>query len=373
MTESRNQDEVTEAQIASHWREEELIHPTSGFIAQANMADPAVHERFSAENFPDCFREYAELLTWDKYWHTTVDTSNPPFWKWWAGGRLNASFNCVDRHLEEHRNKAAFIWVAEPEDEQDQVITYQELYVRVNEFAALLRDFAGVKAGDRVTFHMPMMPALPVSMLACARLGAVHSQVFGGFSGTACGDRIVDSGSHVLITMDGYYRNGDLLDHKVKADEAVAQAEAGGQKVDKVLVWRRSPGQYSSETPMVEGRDFFVDEVLEKYRGERVEPESMPSEAPLFLMYTSAVRRPSPRAVSTAPADTCPTSPGRRSTTRTSIPRTSTGASPTSAGSPATRTSCTGRCRSRLRASSTRAFRRTPTPDVRGASRSGWA
>ena len=287
MTESRNQDEVTEAQIASHWREEELIHPTSGFIAQANMADPAVHERFSAENFPDCFREYAELLTWDKYWHTTVDTSNPPFWKWWAGGRLNASFNCVDRHLEEHRNKAAFIWVAEPEDEQDQVITYQELYVRVNEFAALLRDFAGVKAGDRVTFHMPMMPALPVSMLACARLGAVHSQVFGGFSGAACGDRIVDSGSNVLITMDGYYRNGDLLDHKVKADEAVAQAEAGGQKVDKVLVWRRSPGQYASEPPMVEGRDFFVDEVLEKYRGERVEPKSMPSEAPLFLMYTS--------------------------------------------------------------------------------------
>ena len=262
MTESKDQPQITEAQIASHWREEELIHPTSGFIAQANMADPGVHERFSEENFPECFREYAELLTWDKYWHTTVDTSNPPFWKWWAGGRLNASFNCVDRHLKEHRNKAAFIWVAEPEDEQDQVITYQELYVRVNEFAALLRDFAGVKAGDRVTFHMPMMPELPVSMLACARLGAVHSQVFGGFSGSACGDRIVDSGSHVLITMDGYYRNGALLDHKVKADEAVAQAEAGGQKVDKVLVWRRSPGQYSSETPMVEGRDFFVDEVL---------------------------------------------------------------------------------------------------------------
>ena len=287
MTDSKNQDEVTEAQIASHWREEELIHPTAGFISQANMSDPAVHDRFSEENFPDCFREYAELLTWDKYWHTTVDTSNPPFWKWWAGGRLNASFNCVDRHLEEHRNKAAFIWVAEPEDEQDQVITYQELYVRVNEFAALLRDFAGVKAGDRVTFHMPMMPALPVAMLACARLGAVHSQVFGGFSGAACGDRIVDSGSNVLITMDGYYRNGDLLDHKVKADEAVAQAEAGGQKVDKVLVWRRYPGKYSSETPMVEGRDFFVDELLGQYRGARVEPESMPSEAPLFLMYTS--------------------------------------------------------------------------------------
>ena len=134
---------------------------------------------------------------------------------------------------------------------------------------------------------MPMLPELPVAMLACARLGVVHSQVFGGFSGFACGDRIVDSGSRVLITMDAYYRNGDLLDHKIKADEAVAQAEKGGAKVDKVLVWRRYPGRASSPTPMVEGRDFYVDDLLSSYRGRRVEPVSMPAEAPLFLMYTS--------------------------------------------------------------------------------------
>ena len=287
MTTTDESMEVSEAQIASHWREEEVIEPRPGFIAQANMGDPGVLDRFSRDKFPEYFREYADLLSWDQYWHTTLDTSNPPFWKWFAGGKLNASYNCVDRHLAEARNKAAFIWVAEPEDEADRVITYQELYVRVNEFAALLRDFCGLKAGDRVTFHMPMTPELPVAMLACARLGVVHSQVFGGFSGNACGDRIVDSESRVLITLDSYYRNGSLLDHKVKADEAVAQAENGGVKVDKVLVWQRYPGKYSSPTPMVDGRDYLVDELLADYRGKRVEPVSMPAEAPLFLMYTS--------------------------------------------------------------------------------------
>jgi acetyl-CoA synthetase len=287
MTESNDNMDVSESQIASHWREEEVIEPKPGFVAQANMSDPAVFDRFGLDNFPEYFREYADLLSWDQDWHTTLDTSNPPFFNWFAGGKLNASYNCVDRHLAEAKNKAAFIWVAEPEDEGDRVITYQELYVRVNEFAALLRDFCGLKAGDRVTLHMPMLPELPVAMLACARLGVVHSQVFGGFSGNACGDRVVDSESHVLITMDSYYRNGKLLDHKVKADEAVAQAEKGGVKVDKVLVWERFPGKYSSPTPIVDGRDYIVDDLLKDFRGKIVEPVSMPAEAPLFLMYTS--------------------------------------------------------------------------------------
>jgi acetyl-CoA synthetase len=279
--------ELSEAHIAVHWKEEEYYYPPASFIAQANAADPRIFERFSEKNFPECFKEYADLLTWDRYWHTTLDTSNPPFWKWFVGGRLNACFNCVDRHLEQHRNKAAFIWVAEPEEEDDRVLTYQDLYVKVNEFAALLRDFCGVKSGDRVTVHMPMVPELPVVMLACARLGVIHSVVFGGFSGQACGERIVDSGSHILVTMDAYYRNGELLDHKAKADQAVAYAAAQGVTVDKVLVWRRHRGRYSSPTPMVAGRDYFVDELLTRYRGVRVEPVSMPAEAPLFLMYTS--------------------------------------------------------------------------------------
>jgi acetyl-CoA synthetase len=279
--------QVSEAQIAVHWREEEYYQPPAKFIAQANAGDPAILERFREENFPECFKEYAELLDWDQYWHTTLDTSEAPFWKWFVGGRLNASYNCVDRHLARDRNKAALIWVPEPETEPPVSITYRELHKRVNEFAALLRDFARVQAGDRVTFHLPMVPELPVSMLACARLGVIHSEVFGGFSGAACGDRIADSQSHILVTMDGYYRNGELIDHKVKADEALARAKQEGHEVDKVLVWRRHAGQYASASPMVEGRDFFVDEVLAQYRGTLVEPVSMPAEAPLFLMYTS--------------------------------------------------------------------------------------
>ena len=141
--------------------------------------------------------------------------------------------------------------------------------------------------GDRVTFHLPMVPELPISMLACARLGVIHSEVFGGFSGAACGDRIADSASHVLVTMDGYFRNGELVDHKAKADEAVAAASRLGVDVDRVLVWRRHPGRYASQSPMVDGRDFFVDDLLGEFRGRVVEPVSMPAEAPLFLMYTS--------------------------------------------------------------------------------------
>jgi acetyl-CoA synthetase len=278
---------ASEAQIAVHWREEGYFYPPAKFIGQANASDPSILDRFKEENFPECFNEYANLLSWDKYWTTTLDTSNAPFWKWFVGGRLNASYNCVDRHLAKDRNKPAIIWVPELEEDDTEVITYQELYRRVNEFAALLKGFGGVKTGDVITFHLPMVPQLPVSMLACARMGVVHSQVFGGFSGAACGGRIADSKSKILITMDGYYRNGELVDHKVKADEAVARAKEEGVEVEKVLVWRRRPGEYASNSPMVPGRDFFIDEVMPEFRDQLVEPVSMPAEAPLFIMYSS--------------------------------------------------------------------------------------
>ena len=279
--------EVSEAQIAVHWKEEEYFHPSTKFIAQANTTDPAIYERFSLENFPECFKEYADLLSWYQYWHTTLDTSDPPCWKWFVGGKINASFNCIDRHLPKHKNKAAILYVPEPEDEPHVAITYQELYVRVNEIAALLRDFAGLKTGDRVTLHMPMVPELAIMMLACARLGLIHSVVFGGFSGKSCGERIADSGSRVLVTIDGYFRSGNLLDHKVKSEQAIEVAEIEGQTVDKVLVWKRYPGKYISEAPMVEGRDYFMEDLLKEYVGKRVDPVPMPAEAPLFLMYTS--------------------------------------------------------------------------------------
>lgn len=279
--------ETSEAQIAVHWGEEGYYYPSYEFVAQANMTDPAVYDRFSLDNFPNCFKEYADLLDWDEYWHTILDTSDAPCWKWFVGGKINASYNCIDRHLAKNKNKTAIHYVPEPLEEKTEHITYQELYVRVNEFAALLRDFAGLKAGDRVTLHMPMTAELPITMLALARLGVIHSQVFGGFSGRACADRIVDSNSRVLITVDSYYRSGTLLDHKQNADIAVGLAEKDGQKVDKVLVWQRYPGKASSPTPMVKGRDYFVNDVLKDYYGARVDPVPMPAEAPLFLMYTS--------------------------------------------------------------------------------------
>jgi acetyl-CoA synthetase len=279
--------ETSEAEIAVHWQEEGYYHPSPEFIAQANMTDPKIYDRFSLENFPNCYKEYADLLDWYEYWHTTLDTSDAPCFKWFVGGKINASYNCIDRHLAKNRNKTAIHFVPEPLEEKYEHITYQDLYVRVNEFAALLRDFCGLKAGDRVTLHMPMTPELPITMLACARLGVIHSQVFGGFSGTSCADRIVDSGSNVLITMDGYWRSGNLINHKQNADIAVEAAAKEGQKVEKVLVWQRYPGKSSTPTPMVEGRDYFVNDVLKKYYGARIDPVPMPAEAPLFLMYTS--------------------------------------------------------------------------------------
>ena len=280
-------DELTEAQLAVHWKEEEYFYPPTSFIAQANMTDADILERFSEKNFPECYKEYADLLTWYKYWEKTLDTSTPPFWKWFVGGELNASYNCVDRHLAQNRNKTAIHFVPEPESEHIQHITYQELWVRVNELAELLRDFCGLQRGDRVTLHLPMIAELPITMLACARLGVIHSQVFSGFSGQACGERIADSRSRVLITADSYYRGGTLLDHKKAADIAFETAKHEKVVPEKVLIWQRHPGKYSAQTPLVEGRDFVINDLLPKYRGRRVECERMLATDPLFLMYTS--------------------------------------------------------------------------------------
>ncbi|MBU1193904.1 MAG: acetate--CoA ligase [Proteobacteria bacterium] len=279
--------ETTEAQIAVHWKEEDYYYPSKEFIAQANLTDKGIYDRFSLSHFPDYFTEYADLLTWYKKWDQVLDTSDAPCYKWFKGGQINASFNCIDRHLKDNKNKTAIHFVPELEQEKTEHITYQELYVRVNEFAAVLKDFAGLKRGDRVTIHMPMSAELPITMLACARIGVIHSVVFGGFSASACADRIVDSNSRVLITMDAYYRGGKLLNHKINADEAVKISARDGQVVDKVLVWQRYPGKSSTDTPMVKDRDFFINDLLPGYYGKRIEPEKMLSEDPLFLMYTS--------------------------------------------------------------------------------------
>lgn len=282
----KKNDEVSEAQIAVHWKEEKYYPAPTEFIGQANITTDEILKRFSMDKFPECYKEYADLLDWDEYWHTTLDSQNPPFFKWFVGGKLNASYNCIDRHLAKHKNKTALHFVPEPEHEAIQHITYQELYIRVNEFAAYLKDL-GLKEGDTVTLHMPMIAELPIVMLACARLGVIHSQVFSGFSGKAAADRIVDAKSRFLITADSYYRGGKLIDHKEKADIACTEAEKEGQHVDKVLIFQRYPGKYSAKTALVEGRDVIVNDVLPKYRGQRVAPVSLKAEDTLFLMYTS--------------------------------------------------------------------------------------
>jgi len=278
---------ISEREIAVHWQEEPYYSPSVKFIAQANMTDENIYQRFSLDNFPECFKEMGEMLDWYKYWEQTLDTSNAPFWRWFVGGRLNACYNCVDRHLAQHRNRTALHFVPEPEDEPIQHITYQELWVRVNAFAAYLQDFAGLQRGDRVTVHMPMVAELPITMLACARLGVIHSVVFGGFSGKAAADRAVDSGSRVLITMDSYYRSGALLDHKQKADVTYDDARSQGLTLEKVLVWERYPGKYSSPTPLVEGRDHIINDGLKTYWGRHVEPAQMNADDTLLLMYSS--------------------------------------------------------------------------------------
>jgi acetyl-CoA synthetase len=284
---SENENEVNEAQIAVHWQEEDYYYPSEEFKAQANVNDKSIYDRFSLDNFPDCFTEYADLLDWDQKWDTVLDTSDAPLWKWFVGGKLNVSYNCIDRHLAKNKNKTAIHFVPDSEDERIEHITYQELYTRVNEVAAVFRDFCGLKAGDRATLHLPMTAELPITMLALARLGVIHSVVFGGFSPSACADRAVDSKSRVLITIDGYYRGGKFIDHKANADEAYDISVKEGHTIEKVLVWQRHPEKYSSTSALVEGRDHSMNEVLKGYKRVKVDPVSMPAEAPLFLMYTS--------------------------------------------------------------------------------------
>ena len=249
-------EEVSEAEIAVHWREEAYVRPPSSFAAQANLTDPAVFDRFALDKFPECFKEYADLLDWCKTWDVTLDTSHPPFWNGSSAVKsMPVTIVSIDIS-QKYKNKTAIHFVPEPEHEAIQHITYQELFIRVNETAALLRDFCGLRKGDRVTLHLPMVPELAITMLACARLGVIHSQVFSGFSGKATGDRVVDSESRVLITMDAYYRGGQLLDHKEKADIAFDEAKKDGVTLEKVLVWQRHPGRNSAKTPLGRGPRF---------------------------------------------------------------------------------------------------------------------
>ncbi len=276
-----------EADIAVHWPEEPLVPPPRNLRRPPHIAEPGLRERFRRDRFPAYFDEYAQLLTWNRRWDRTLDSDHPPFYRWFVGGTLNASVNCVDRHLPGRAGAPALIFVPEAEADPPQIVTYRELFDRVNALAAYLARGLGAVAGERVTLHLPMTPDLPVAMLACARLGLPHSVVFSGFSGEACGLRIADSRSRFLITMDGYFRNGRWVDLREAADRAYRVAHAQGHAPERVLVLPRTPGHWRSERPLRAPVEADLEAELAGYRSAREPARELASDHPLFLMYTS--------------------------------------------------------------------------------------
>ena len=248
--------------------------PPEEFARQAN-AQPGIYEEAAADS-EAWWATQAEQLTWDRHWDKVLEW-DLPYAKWFVGGRLNAAYNCVDRHVEQGRgDRVAFHWVGEPEGET-RTITYADLQVMVCQAANGLIEL-GVEAGDRVAIYMPMIPEAVVAMLACARLGAPHSVIFGGFSSEALSGRILDADCRVVITADGGYRRGTASALKPNVDEALTQCP----DVRAVLVVRRT-GQDVSWT---EGRDVWWHELVDRQPVEH-KAMSFDAEQPLYIMYTS--------------------------------------------------------------------------------------
>ena len=262
-------------------QEERSFPPPADFAAKANMADPDIYAKAAAD--PEAFwAGLAEELDWFQKWDTVLDWSEAPFAKWFIGGKLNVSYNCIDRHVKNgRRNKAAIVWEGEPGDWK--VYTYGDLLREVCQFANGLKSL-GIKKGDRVTIYLPMTPELPIAMLACARIGAPHSVVFGGFSAESLRDRINDSESKLLITADGGYRRGGVVPLKQNADDSIS-SESGDEatSIEKVVVLRRTG---TADDKMVDGRDIWWHDLMEG-QPMTCEPEPMDSEDMLFLLYTS--------------------------------------------------------------------------------------
>ena len=249
------------------------FEPPKEFTAQANANDPSIYEH--AEKDPEAWWEsQAERLSWSKKWNKVLQW-DPPHHEWFVGGKLNASYNCLDRHLEENGDRIAYHWVGEPGDSRS--ISYQELHADVCKLANALKEL-GVQKGDRVAIYLPMIPELPTSMLACARIGAAHSVVFGGFSAGSLRDRINDADCKILITADGGYRRGQNVPLKENADEALEETES----IEKVIVVKRT----TDDVAMTDGRDVDYGELIESQSAE-CEPEEMNAEDMLYVLYTS--------------------------------------------------------------------------------------
>ena len=260
--------------ISNLLHEHRHFEPPADLAASANLRADA-YERASADRL-GFWAEQAERLTWAQRWDEVLDWSNPPFAKWYVGGRLNAAYNCVDRHVEAgNGDRVAFHWVGEPGDTR--TITYADLKGQVCKAANALTEL-GVKTGDRVAIYMPMIPETVVAMLACARIGAPHTVVFGGFSAEALADRIQDCGVRFVITADGGYRRGAPSALKPAVDEAAGRSP----DVRTVLVVRRT-GQ---DVDWDDSRDVWWHDVVDRQSADH-EPEAFDAEHPLYVMYTS--------------------------------------------------------------------------------------
>ncbi|MCI0500321.1 MAG: acetate--CoA ligase [Epsilonproteobacteria bacterium] len=218
-----------------------------------------------------------EKIEWFKPFDTILDDSNAPFYKWFVGGKMNVAHQCVDRHLETKKNKAAIIFEGDNGDQR--IITYRELANEVNKTANMFKNQFDIKKGDRVVVYMPMIPEAAITMLACAKIGAIHSIVFGGFSAEALKDRIIDAEAKLVVTSDGAFRKGSPYMLKPVVDEAL---KSGCECVKKVCVVIRN----GEDVAWVDGRDYSYNELI-KSESNKCEPEMMDSEDPLFLLYTS--------------------------------------------------------------------------------------
>ena len=269
------------AEFSDLLKEDRSFPPPAKFREHAHISDDRIYAE--AERDPEAFwARLARELDWSTPWDRVLEW-NPPHAKWFVGGKINASVNCVDRHLvNARRNKAAIIWEGEPGDAR--TLTYFDLHREVSQFANVLKSL-GIKKGDRVALYLPLIPELAIAMLACARIGAVHSVVFGGFSAESLRDRINDQKARLLVTADGGYRRGQIVPLKQVSDEALTDAPS----IENVVVVRRGGPEHTSGSmpvSMNEGRDHWYHTLMEK-APLHCDPEPMDSEDMLYILYTS--------------------------------------------------------------------------------------
>ena len=254
--------------------EDRVFPPSDEFAAQAN-AKSGIHEQAEEDWLGFWEQQARSRITWFKEPTEVLDDSNPPFFKWFKDGELNVTYNCLDRHLDTLGDKVAYHWIGEPGDTR--TFTFRELYEEVNRFANGLAEL-GVAKGDRVAIYMGMIPELPIAMLACARIGAPHSVVFGGFSSDALADRIQDAEAKVVITQDGAWRRGSVVALKANADVSVAQCPT----IEHVVTVKRT----DNEVTMIEGRDVWYHDLVEG-KSTEFEAAVMNAEDLLYILYTS--------------------------------------------------------------------------------------